>query len=505
MASPAAAPAPTSTRSRPRASSFRRRCLFILITWSAFLVFQELVFRFLFPLPESTSFNRIDYTPLLYLWNTQFGDTKKHGGLSNVKLRCESEPDGFAFDHRLNLYGFRGPDFSIEPPRDGARVLFIGDSFVEGWGAADEDTLPQQFARAVNRDLRVEAINLGVSGTGFLEYSRLVTDGVRLLRPQAVYLVCFANDLPAPRPPTELFAPARPEDDRPSPCAPRATQVLRRLADGLVIPSRFLKGPIPFVEPVPGPSNPLSRAFYEPHGVDPQVLDAARRGTFNPWMLVGGSEMEKHLRHDFSEGGGVEGYLQPLNELCHNEGARLIVVYLPAHVTVNPLYVEAQDRLGGGYGPPGALMHPRYRAQQAHLASVTRALGIPFLDTTDDFVRAEQDQWLFWPLDNHCNAAGYRLVAEICARHWRAQHALLEPFSPARRTADRQRFMFRSRLESLPGTGGKPCATCSLLFWAAGVGRGYILSRGSVASRRCRSRGSTASSISRSATASTAA
>lgn len=25
---------------------------------------------------------------------------------------------------------------------------------------------------------------------------------------------------------------------------------------------------------------------------------------------------------------------------------------------------------------------------------------------------------MFWPVDTHCNAAGYRLVAEACARAW---------------------------------------------------------------------------------------
>jgi hypothetical protein len=50
---------------------------------------------------------------------------------------------------------------------------------------------------------------------------------------------------------------------------------------------------------------------------------------------------------------------------------------------------------------------------------VCRDLGIPFLDTTEEFIEGERrGQRLYWPIDGHCNAAGYRLVADICARYW---------------------------------------------------------------------------------------
>src|SRR5438445_9294550 len=127
------------------------------------------------------------------MFGSAFSPSSKRG-LSNVRIVWESEPDGFAFEHLLNIYGFRGPDFPIDPPADRARVLFIGDSFVEGCGAAEDDTLPMQFARMVEQPARgerrpVEAINLGVAGSNFPEYTRALKDAVALLRPADVFLL----------------------------------------------------------------------------------------------------------------------------------------------------------------------------------------------------------------------------------------------------------------------------------------------------------------------------
>jgi hypothetical protein len=96
-----------------RSTSRRRRCLFIVVVLSVFVALQEIILRFTFPVPE-TLFNRSDYRA-------------PPKPLCNVIVRWECEPDGLAFDHTLNLYGFRGPDFTIAPPTDRPRILFIGE------------------------------------------------------------------------------------------------------------------------------------------------------------------------------------------------------------------------------------------------------------------------------------------------------------------------------------------------------------------------------------------
>ena len=68
-------------------------------------------------------------------------------GLVYDQLLLQSQPDGFSEIHKLNLYGFRGPDFAIDPPRDRRRILVIGDSVTEGQGAPGSSTIASELAR----------------------------------------------------------------------------------------------------------------------------------------------------------------------------------------------------------------------------------------------------------------------------------------------------------------------------------------------------------------------
>jgi lysophospholipase L1-like esterase len=413
----ASSESPPDAPAGPRLSR-GRRLLFSGVIFLTFVVLQEILFRWLFPLPEFVSFNRIDYTPLLL-----FGDTlgeKRPGGLSNVKLRWESEPDGFAFDHSLNLYGFRGPDFKLDASPELPRIVFVGDSFAEGAGAADDDTIPEQF-RTILRDQGrpVETINLGVNGTGFPEYALLARDGLALLKPNTLFLIVCFNDLPA-LPMLEKAKKPAPDFPRQNRWVPRALAAIDRKLDGRTIAARYTSAPIPFVSPVPSPTNPLTNQ-KPPPTLDPEILSAMKRGTANPWNFVLAGLHERMLRHDFERsGGGAEEYLRHLAKLCQQDKTQLIVVFIPHSVTTNPVYMQAQIKLGApSYGSVTRLDGPEYRSAQRHLRQATKDLGIPFLDTTDEFILAEQTRGrMFWPIDGHCNAAGYRLVAEICTRYW---------------------------------------------------------------------------------------
>src|SRR5262249_34808742 len=153
----------------------------------------ELVLRQLFPVPEVVPFNRVAYTRLRL-----FGlDEAVKQGMANVRLRWQSEPDGFAFDHTLNLYGFRSPHFTIDPLAGPRRVLLVGDSFVEGCGAADDDTIAAQFHKELDQ-APVEAINLGIAGNALLDSSRLIRDVLPLLKPEALFLILEPKNVHAP-------------------------------------------------------------------------------------------------------------------------------------------------------------------------------------------------------------------------------------------------------------------------------------------------------------------
>jgi hypothetical protein len=294
-----------------------------------------------------------------------------------------------------------------------------------------------QFSQIVNQSSRsgapatsslpggassIEAINLGVAASNFPEYLPILRDAVALLRPKAIFLVVWPNDLPAKPITAELLAPAG-EFPRLNPFVPRVLAVLNRLSRGLVVPRRTPTGPFPFFEPVPAPSNPFSLRLrdYVSQNLDPAIFDAMKRGKANPFNIELGTLYEHVLRHDFRKfGGGAENYLEQCAKLCNDGRCRFVVAYLPHSCTASPAYIPAANKLGGsGFGDLKRVDQPPYRNQQDHLREVCGQLGIPFLDMTDDFIAAEKSgQRLYWPYDGHCTAAGYRLAAEICAHYW---------------------------------------------------------------------------------------
>jgi lysophospholipase L1-like esterase len=405
---------PSASGAGQRRLSARRRYLFIGIILAAFFVIQEVILRFAFPLPE-VLFNRVDYMRPQFAPNVSKKPLK---ALCNVIIRWECAPDGLSIDQTLNIYGFRGPDFIIAPPSDRPRILFIGDSFVEGCGASDDDTLPQQFSRLVTAVPAPDVLNLGISANGFPEYLKLMRDAVPLLRPSAVFVVACFNDLPM----SDDTAPVPPPGDIESlpphnfavlhPYVPRAVQAVRLLSQGWTLPRRGHRGPFPFLPSFAEPA--------EVENLDADVEEAMRTGKCNPTLAGSMPMFEKGLRHNFEKSGGAANVLRFMAWFCREHGVRLHVVYIPFHLTANPVYLPAQLKLGGHAKMklPVSFSDDAHRRQQQHLAKVCRDADIPFLDVTDAMIAAERERRLYWPIDGHCNAHGYRVIAEACARHW---------------------------------------------------------------------------------------
>jgi lysophospholipase L1-like esterase len=405
-----------------RRLSGRRRLLFVVVTLVVILVSQETLFRFAFPMPE-VLFNRAGYMPPSFSSEVSVA---RATALCNVIVRWECAPDGVSFDHTLNLYGFRGPDFPIAPPADRPRILFVGDSFVEGCGASDDDTLPRQFAGLIGEQ-SAEVINLGVAAANFPEYRRLLLDAVRLLRPHTVFLVVSSNDLPAPAfdksvpPPGGLDGLELSPFVYLNPWQPRVIQAVSLLRQGWSLPFRVHRGPFRFFAPEPDPSNPLTGSLAVA-GLDPVLERAMRAGKANPHQPGTLPHFERYLREDYTKAGGVSNLLQFLAWFCGEHDTRLHMVYVPFHVAANPAYRAAQIRLGGcsAIPLPASFSDESHRAQQRHLAAACRDARLTFIDSTDAFIAGERRERLFWPTDGHCNAAGYRLLAELCARYWTA-------------------------------------------------------------------------------------
>lgn len=387
----------------------------------------ECAARWIFPQPEISNWNRIDYTPLGLFGGLDSeslagtaAETLRYatrGPLRNIEIAWISSPDRIYEVHRLNLYGFRGPEFPIEKRAGATRVVFLGDSFVEGFGAGEEETLPRVFERLAGDE--VEVLNLGVGGADLASTARLARSAIPLLEPDVVILVVAWNDLPAPAPvpPDAEFVPERTPWWR-----PRLLEVALDLAAGRPPALFYHRGPVPFFLPAPHPSNPTSHPADEA-GIDPEILAAMKRGHFNPYLRNGAALFEKSRLLSFRGDASGAAQIDSILDAARASGARVLAAYAPAHVTLSDVYHPLWNQLGAPF-TRASLVRPEFQRERRHLASLFAARGVPFVDPTDALLAEEAaGTRLFAGYDGHFNPAGYTRLAELIFEVWRSTAA----------------------------------------------------------------------------------
>ena len=387
--------------------------LFRLLTLALIAVGQEVLFRWEFPFPEVHGFNRISYQMMAQ----DHGDLTRliEQGLVYDRLLVESEADGFSEVHSLNLYGFRGADFAIEPPRGRRRILLLGDSVTEGMGSGDSTTIAREFERRlISRRESAEVINLGVIAATLDHLTVLARDAITLLRPTDAVVILYANDLPSSQYNPAFDDPA--EDFRPwqqTWWKPRFVTLFGRFLDNEPFYHRWPHLPIRFFAAVPDRTNPWSGSKKPPQALDPELFRQMKRGKLNPWLSGQSTDMPRQLSHDFTEGGSPERHLARMAELCKAVGARLLVAYVPFCGVVGSHYAPSLVRLGMDRHTAKVLaVDPVYHRQNAELAEVCARLQLPLADTTDDLTQAERaGVHQYWEYDTHPRPAGYATIA----------------------------------------------------------------------------------------------
>lgn len=148
-----------------------------------------------FPLPEIRNFNRINY---------QILDTIGEGGpsyLRNISMIWGSSLDtATRFSHEFNTYGFRDKEWKEKKKNGKKRIFFVGDSFVEGMMSTPEQRITESFAEAaLANDEAYDIFNCGMMGIGLNEYIKFIADAVPVFKPDELFLVLYANDIPFQR------------------------------------------------------------------------------------------------------------------------------------------------------------------------------------------------------------------------------------------------------------------------------------------------------------------
>jgi lysophospholipase L1-like esterase len=394
----------------------------VVAVFAFVLIGQEVVCRLIFPLPEVIGFNRIHYQLLAP------GDARSRRllkrGLVYERLKFESQRDGFSEVHRLNLYGFRGSDFTIEPSRGHRRILILGDSVVEGQGASEMTTISSAFTHLLGNDGKnAEVINLGVVAASLSELTPLARDSIALLKPTDVILVLYANDLPAPPYASAFDLPAPKFRRQNGLSSPRMLHLFVRLASHEPIYRRWPPHPIiPYFQPVPDSTNPWKGVKDLPQGLDPALYQAMIAAKINPWLWEQSKVIPGMLSHDFSRGEGSPVlYLGRIAELCKAGNAHLVVAYVPFCGVTSRRYASSLVRMGMEQSIAEALdSEPIYRRQNEVLASLCRDLNLHLADTTESLVQAEAEGTSqYWSFDTHPRPNGYSTIGRHIYHVWR--------------------------------------------------------------------------------------
>lgn len=317
----------------------------------------------------------------------------------------------YSAEIQVNGLGLRDRERRYDRSAGVFRVLVLGDSFVEGYTVALEDTVGQ----VMERDLAgpgcpVEVINGGTSGWSTdQEYLFYEEDGVRY-SPQVVVLFFYYNDV--------LFNDRDNYFGRPKP-----RLVLR--GTGLEVAN----------EPVPEPRPREATATRADEDEDGSALvsfirERLKRGApraydalaaFGLWSPLGGSQPGEEMRvYKSGPTPRIDGawastgrILGALAKDTAARGSRLLVAYVPNRMEVRDRDWELTRRAYGmddrGWDRGRVL---------TRLRTIAEAGGFPVLDLTPALRRADASllQQAYFTYDPHWTALGHRVAAAEVSR-----------------------------------------------------------------------------------------
>lgn len=383
--------------------------VFYLILALVVFFFQESIFRYVFPLPEISNFNRVNYSMLV---QDQAGE--KPQPLSNAAFTWASDPDGVEFVHHLNLYGFRDSDW---PAGSGQRVMFVGDSFVEGFMAADDETIPHGFELASEQQgERIETINLGTGASGMDDYLAVIGDAVPIFLPQTVVLVLYANDF-ADNDTSGRRLDTVIEPIRTNPYLPRLYPVVSKIMKKESVATRWSKTPFQFLPTADSERSPLNDKDFNEYAkvfVSPEILQAMQQGRFNPFVVNEYTNYEEFLSRPTQ----MPGIIERIKSFVEAHASELLVVHIPYKGQVSDDYLKYLKQYDENKHP-ASLMADTYQVHAKSLRAECDRLGVPFLDMSETLRQLEADgDRMYWNYDEHMKGPSYLLTGAEIHRFW---------------------------------------------------------------------------------------
>lgn len=354
---------------------------------------------------------------------------------ANASYRHQSSEFDYIF--HANSLGLRGPERPFAKQESTRRVVVLGDSFVAGYGVADEDVFTARLEHSLNDSgpPRTEVINVGRTGSSTIREYDLYQMIGRRFQPDFVVLAYFlGNDL------REIVE----EHDQKELRHWHPRGFVRRLAYGLC-PNVYLElAMLKQAAAVNRKNAPrteeeilavLRRECVQRGANYEEGLAAYRRlpeevrtklmaGLLSDHHILPACYDPTRLRRaldpddDYFQKAWprTEQHLDMLRQAASADGAEFLLLLIPADVQNNAAAQARTAELGFEVDPEW-LQGP-CRTQQALLDWSARA-QVPCLDLTEPLRQATEP--LYFPRDGHFNPAGHQRTAELLGEFLRPQ------------------------------------------------------------------------------------
>lgn len=373
-----------------------------LISIALFLMLQEVALRIMFPLPELSNFDRALFVPK----KNEF----QGGFVRNKSFLWWSLPDTIAaFQLNYNRYGFRDEEWQIAKPKGKKRVMFVGDSFVEGIMSQDEQTIPDYFRKAWPIT-GIQTMNAGMLGTGISEYLQLIADAVPIFSPDMVVMVIYANDFTS----DEIKIPSHNlKEEYYAVTKPRLLELLNQYSQGNPVPSLIStqsRTVLPDSSQSTYPFKTRINEMYE--HADSALVNNMLTAHFNPYKLNEIMRMERGLREACN-------LLVPLDFFryyAEKYDFEPVVVYVPCRHQVSNEYLKYEYQVSKKFDLNIRLTDTIYQTNVLSLKRNCETLGLHFINTSDTLKPYEDNgNNAYWNYDDHMKAAGYEVVGTFVA------------------------------------------------------------------------------------------
>ncbi|GEM_PF-2982289 len=280
----------------------------------------------------------------------------------------------------FNSQGFRDEDFGLKLDRRKENLILLGDSFTVGLGVEPKESFASLLSEKIKQDY--EVFNLGKCAIGSYKEYLILKEYIDVIRPKAVFLVFFWNDL----------------QDNFSQETDEALQGLRVTESHRQRPFFAFLNPVkPFL---------IKSLLFHYVSLNYRVLLA--KAGFSKLDL--GLELDLFEKDSASPAvkiswDNTERYLLDMRELCWSRSVDFYVLYLPKR---EQLY--RWDNVMRFY-QVDVSRYDRFLANH-RLKDFCESRQIKFIDVTDELDRSDGKGSFYYKFDSHLTAKGHRAYFE---------------------------------------------------------------------------------------------